>query len=108
MYFETRFIAQLDVKRRLTVMPTAKDVAKWMLGQLEEHVELYQEDAVWEIQELFGEEFIYENENGNFAIGKNVLREFRKLTEENVVWERGTRLWRRRTEYDEPGRRQAD
>lgn len=38
-------------------------------------------DIVWKIQERFGQEFIHENENGNLAIGKDVLKEFRKLTE---------------------------
>jgi hypothetical protein len=34
---------------------------------------------------------VYENENGNLAINRQVLKEFRKLTEKTVVWERGVR-----------------
>ena len=70
--------------------------------------DLYQEEAVYEILDRFGEEFVYENENGNWAISKPVLREFQKLTEETVVWERGGRFWRKRQEYDPKGKRQAD
>jgi hypothetical protein len=31
---------------------------------------------------------------------------FEKLTGDTVVWERGTRLWRKRQDYDRPGRQQ--
>ncbi|MDD5171284.1 MAG: hypothetical protein PHN75_20880 [Syntrophales bacterium] len=69
------------------------DVAKWMIEQFENNC-LYQEDAAWEIGKKFGEPHIYENDNGNDAISKAVLKEFRKLTEGFVVWERGENAWR--------------
>jgi hypothetical protein len=68
---------------------------------------LYQEDAVYEIEQKFGSAHVYENENGNPAISRKVLNEFRKRTQKNVVWERGERMWRRRESGDAPGR-QAD
>ena len=85
---------------------TARDVAKWMLKKLEEVKYLYQEEVVYEISEKFGEEFTYINENGNDAIDRAVLKEFRKLTSDSVIWERGERMWRFREEYDEEGRSQ--
>jgi hypothetical protein len=51
----------------------------------------------------FGSDCVYENENGNLAIDRKVLSEFRKLTTDDVVWERGERLWRRREDYDPEG-----
>lgn len=87
---------------------TAKDVAEWMRRKVHEQRELYQEDAATDIGNIFGNSFVYENENGNLAIDKTVLNEFRKLTEQDVVWERGYRLWRLREAYDPPGQRQAD
>lgn len=83
---------------------TAVDVACWMVEQLREQRYLYQETVVYEIAEKFGSEFVYDNANGNLAIGKRVLAEFRKLTEHDVVWERGDRMWRYREAYDAPGR----
>lgn len=68
---------------------------------------LYQETVVYDIQSRFGDEFVYINENGNLAISREILQEFRKLTEDTVVWERGERYWRFRESYDSPGRRQA-
>ena len=68
---------------------------------------LHQDAVVFEIQDRFGEAFVYENDNGNLAIGRAVLTEFRKLTEETVVWERGERVWRRREKHDPLGKRQA-
>jgi CRISPR/Cas system CSM-associated protein Csm3 (group 7 of RAMP superfamily) len=87
---------------------TAKGVAKWMADKMSKSAELYQEDVVWEIQSKFGKRFVYENENGNLAISRTVLKEFRKLTEDTVVWERGSRLWRKRQSYDAKGKRQAE
>ncbi len=84
--------------------PTPRDVALWMVEQLEHHPSLCQEDAVYEIEQQFGAEFVYENENGNPAIDRQVLREFRRLTETSVVWEGGERLWRKRQSHDPPGR----
>ncbi len=89
------------------MMTTAADVAKWMLEELEKSRSLYQEDAAYGIQSRFGKDFVYINDNGNLAIAKPVLKEFRKLTETTVVWERGERLWRKRKKGD-PKSRQAD
>ena len=86
---------------------TPSDVAAWMAEELDRVEYLYQETAVYEIQTRFGDEFVYTNDNGNLAISREVLREFRKLTADTVVWERGERYWRFRESYDSPGRRQA-
>jgi len=86
-------------------MATPKDVAAWMVQQFAPHG-LYQEIAVRDIRNTFGEAFIYKNASGNWAIDKEVLKEFRKLTRETVIWERGTRRWRKREQYDKPGRQQ--
>lgn len=89
-------------------MFTPTDVAKWMLDEVTKDRELSQSDAAWEIEHKFGEEFIYTNDNGNPAISKAVLKEFRKLTEDKVVWEKSSRAWRLRDETDTPGKRQVD
>ncbi|EXB26682.1 hypothetical protein J537_1507 [Acinetobacter baumannii 1437282] len=86
---------------------TAIDIAKWMIKELDDQEVLYPEWAVWEIQELFGDEFISENENGNISISKNVLKEFRKLTEREVVWMRSEKAWRRLYEDEEYEGRQT-
>jgi hypothetical protein len=85
---------------------TARNVAEWMLRQLNDKGYIYQEDIVWEIQAQFGDEFVYENENFNLAISPNVLKEFRKITEDTVVWSRGERMWRKRDVNDDSGRQQ--
>jgi argonaute-like protein implicated in RNA metabolism and viral defense len=89
-------------------MNAPQSIAKWMLEELEREKYLYQEVVVYEIQSKFGEEFTYINENGNWAIDKRVLREFRNLTENTVVWKRGERYWRFREDYDDPNKRQAE
>jgi hypothetical protein len=89
-------------------MASAKDVAEYMLQYLTKERYLYQEVIVYKIKNDFGDEFVYINQNGNLAIDRRVLTEFRKLTEGTVVWERGQRVWRKRESYDPPNRRQAD
>ena len=87
-------------------MATAQEIATWMLKELERANELYQEDVVYEIASQFGNEFAYDNENGNLAIRKDILAAFRKLTGDSVIWVRGERYWRKREAFDEPGRQQ--
>ncbi len=87
-------------------MTTAQEVAQYMLDRLNETKYLYQEQVVWEIKKKFGDDFVYTNANGNFAIAKPVLKVFRQLTGENVIWERGERMWRKRVGYDKSGRQQ--
>jgi hypothetical protein len=85
---------------------TAEMVAFWMLNEIEKDGVLYQETAVFDIAEKFGEKFTSENERGNASIDKTVLAAFRKISENLVVWVRGERMWRKRENYDEPGRQQ--
>ena len=85
---------------------TTEEVAQWMLSSVLETGRLYQETGVYSIRDKFGEEFTYINENGNLAIDKNVLKAFRKISNDLVIWERGDRAWRQRADYDQPGRQQ--
>ncbi|NUF13442.1 DUF6953 family protein, partial [Acinetobacter oleivorans] len=76
--------------------------------ELDEQEFLYPEWAVWEIQEIFGDDFVSESENGNLTIAKNILKEFRKLTEGEVVWMRSEKAWRRLYEDEKyEGRQQT-
>lgn len=86
---------------------TALQVAQWMLNKLKTNTYLYQEEIVYDIARKFGEPHYYTNDNGNYAISKQVLKEFRKLTP-NVVWDRSEKCWRKRERYDEAGKRQAE
>ncbi|MWA01337.1 hypothetical protein F8568_013270 [Actinomadura sp. LD22] len=85
---------------------TPEDIARWMLKRIENGEELYQQDVVYEISQKFGEKFVYDNERGNPAIDKKVLKAFREVSEDTVVWEKGMRMWRKREVYDDPGRGQ--
>jgi hypothetical protein len=77
-----------------------------MLEQIGSRKPLYQEDAAWAISKRFGSTFVYANTNGNPAIAKPVLKAFRELSGESVVWERGERCWRQRRSDDATGRQQ--
>ncbi|CAB3767449.1 DUF6953 family protein [Paraburkholderia solisilvae] len=85
-------------------MMTASDVAHWMLGELERDGCIYQDDVVDHLVKAAREDLATENTDGNLVIGKQVLAEFRKLTETTVVWVKPDRYWRYRVAEDEPGR----
>jgi uncharacterized protein DUF6953 len=88
---------------------SASDVAAYMKQRLDLDTEktLYQEDVVDEIERKFGKKFIYENENGNLAIARAVLVEFRQITP-HAVWVRSERCWRRREKHDDPKSRMQE
>ena len=87
---------------------TPKEIAQWMVDELQRERVLHQEHVVHVIATEFGKEFVYINENGNPALDRRVLREFRRITEGTVMWVGGDYLWRFRREYDPPGKRQAE
>ena len=65
-----------------------------MINEILEKGYVYQEYLVHDIQEKFGDDFVYINENGNLAISKKVLNEFKKLKEQNnIEWDRSERSW---------------
>ena len=80
------------------------DVARWMLGEIRKTGELYQDRAAQSIGHKFGGGFLYDNPNGNPAIAKIVLEEFKKLTKKTVVWVRTKKMWRLREKGDPSGR----
>jgi len=78
-----------------------------MYDALLENEILYQEEIVIDIENEFGEPYCYYNENGNLAISKTVLKEFRKLTPD-YVWDRSERYWRKREKGEDLNKRQSD
>ena len=71
-----------------------KSVAEFMINEILKKGYVYQEYLVHDIQEKFGEEYVYVNENGNLAISKKVLNEFKKLKDVNgIEWDRSDKSW---------------
>ena len=81
-------------------------VAAFMVEQLKKLEFLDQASIAAEIQEKFGGDFVYINKGGGVSINTKVLAKFNQLTGDDAVYEVGNKLWRKRTEYDLPGRRQ--
>jgi hypothetical protein len=86
-------------------MASTDEVARWMLLQIEKHRVLSEDEAVTGIARAFGVAFICKNENGKATIRKDVLLAFRTLTEDLIVLDRRSRLWRKRDLCDDPGPR---
>jgi len=79
-------------------MADAAEIASWMLEIIRRtHFEnrdvTYQNYLVYDIAKEFGDEWTYENDNGNLAISKEVLKAFGKVKAGNVRWDRGSRYW---------------
>lgn len=79
----------------------ARPAADWMLSEFNRvGGVLVQRQAAIGIHATFGSDFTYKNAQGNLAINSIVLREFRKLTEESIVWEKDNLRWRARSPDD--------
>ena len=86
---------------------TPEDVARWMLTEMQKKGDLYQADAADGIAKRFGEEFAHENDQGYTVINERVLKAFRQMTGDSVVWPRSDKYWSFREETDEQGRMQS-
>ena len=96
-------------------MATPKEVAQWMIAQLGEGDCLLQVESVAAIEKLFGSEFVYLSDLGEKSIDRRVLYQFRRLTQDEIVWviQHGGGYWsgahwRKRVPGDSPGRTQYE
>ena len=80
------------------------NIVSWMISKLEEDSCLYQDDVVDYLVKNNIETYLTENSEGNLVLNRNLLEEFKKRTENNVVWVRNELYWRWRVPEDEPGR----
>lgn len=71
-------------------------IAEWMLEKYNERQYLAHSTACRVIRQNFGEQYVYKNKRKNWAINKEVLEAFNKLTPEGVVWSRCAKVWRAR------------
>jgi hypothetical protein len=85
---------------------TPEQIAEWMLAEVMREGTVEQESIASEIATKFGEEFVPLNDNGNLSIRRDVLKAFRKISENSVVWIRSEKAWRKREDFDDPGRLQ--
>jgi hypothetical protein len=65
-------------------MITPNDVAAWMLSEVMRQGIVYQKSMASDIELMFGQEFVPENENGNPSIRRDALKAFRKISENAV------------------------
>lgn len=74
---------------------TAANIGAWLLEVIEDSAprSVYQSQAVREIRNTFGEEWSYRNNNGKWAISKEVLKEFNTLKHARIQWDRGSQFW---------------
>ena len=83
-----------------------QEVARWMVAELAQRPSLYQSRVASHVRR-HSPELTYRNKNGNWALAKSVLDEFRKLTPGNeIIWSRSSQMWRHRKPHDKPGRMQ--
>lgn len=74
---------------------TAASIGAWLLRCIEEAAprHFYQSHAVARIRKDFGEKWSYKNQNGNWAISREILGEFRKLKYPNIQWDKNVQSW---------------
>jgi hypothetical protein len=77
-----------------------------MLEEVQERTHLEQEHAAWVISKQFGSQFLYTNEDGGTSIDKRVLRKFKQLRGDEVVWDRSELSWQLCRPHQTPGSQQ--
>lgn len=82
----------------------ATEASTWMRSQLDKDGCLYQDDVVDYLVKEGAEALLRENSDGNLVLERQLLNEFRKLTQDEVVWVKPDKYWRFRVPEDEPGR----
>ncbi|GAA1053948.1 DUF6953 family protein [Dietzia natronolimnaea] len=75
-------------------MAKATEIALWMIDQFKDRQTISQHTMAMGIRKNFGPEWLYRNQNGNPAIDRKVLAEFRKLRDDSIEWDRSTQDWR--------------
>jgi len=86
--------------------PSVRDVAEWMLARVKDVGFLPQYLAAAMIRSDFGEDFVHRSKTLSLAINDDVLREFRKLSRDDVVWELREMRWALRQKFHKAGRNQ--
>ena len=81
-----------------------EDSVAWMIEKLESDGCVYQDDVVDKLVTRGREIFLRENADGNLVLGSDLLKAFRQITGDKVVWVRPNRYLRWRVAEDEPGR----
>lgn len=96
---ELELASMTDISEETASAPTAASIGKWLFDEIQNKSPqyLYQSDAVAYIIHNFGKEWSYQNENGNPAISKEVIKEFGKLklTDPNIQWHSGSQCWQK-------------
>lgn len=82
----------------------APDATLWMLSKLKQDGCIYQDDVVDYLVKANAEDLLRENADGNLVVGAPLLKAFREVTEDSVVWVKPDKYWRWRVPEDEPGR----
>lgn len=82
----------------------ATEASTWMRSQLDREGCLYQDDVVDYLVKEGAEALLRENSDGNLVLERKLLNEFRKLTQDEVVWVKPDKYWRFRVPEDESGR----
>jgi len=70
-----------------------KDVAEFMVNELDKNGVLPQAGLVDIIKEKFGDEFIFTTAHGTLTIDRKVIREFNKIKGEDVKWDKASNCW---------------
>ncbi len=76
-----------------------------MIAQLQNDGCLYQDDVVDYIVRSGNESLLKENADGNLVLDRRLLKSFKDLTNNNVVWVQSDFYWRYRVSEDEEGRK---
>ncbi|WP_336648291.1 DUF6953 family protein [Microbacterium sp. MMO-10] len=77
-------------------MSTPQEIAQWLMDEITARGRnrSYQRRLVPRLREQFGDEWLYRNQNNNWAIDRRILKALGPLKTDNVIWDRSDQSWR--------------
>ena len=86
---------------------TNYDVARWLELKIDADGYVSREQAIVDVVARFGDSFVRVTQSGGQAFTPGLVQAFKKLTSSTVIYDRSSATWRKRADYDAPGRRQG-
>ncbi|MGU3472047.1 DUF6953 family protein [Paenibacillus sp. D51F] len=90
---ETDEIQESQHSQEVKDTQVEQQIAKWMVGEIENRGMLRQEEAIAHVREQFGEQYVFTNGQGHASLEKEVKKAFRKLHRGRVAWDRDGFFW---------------
>ncbi|MDR8393221.1 polyphosphate kinase 1 [Aliifodinibius sp. S!AR15-10] len=80
---------------------STEEVAVWLINLIKDKGRLEREEAANFVESTFDSGFISQTPNGNKSLAQHLLRDFRSLRDDSIIWNAGEQAWFFKTNGDQ-------